>query len=158
MEIAYFWFIASILLFLFEAMGLSGIGLLFAAIAALCVGIMIELGLLDPLNHIAQGAAFFAFTALWAALLWWPIKKLRMGKQLHHHHNMIGRTATVAAAGLTKDITGFATWSGTSMRARLAPDAAIETAPAGTELKIVKVDGSTLILAQIDYPIATDNI
>lgn len=152
MEIAYYWFLASALFFLAEALGISGIGLLFAAIGAFCLGILLQTGLLSPENIVAQGALFFLLTAIWAAVLWAPIKKIRMKKSTRDHQDIVGRMAVVDDGGLRKGARGNARWSGTTMNARLADDAAINTAAAGDELKIVKVDGSTLVLAQKDYP------
>lgn len=151
MEVAYIWFIASVLFFFLEMIGISGIGLLFAAIGAFCVGLTIELGFIGSTDYLAQGVIFCAFTALFALVLWKPLKKLRGSDQ--RHHDMVGRTAKAASGGLSKGKTGRAKWSGTTMRARLAEDANISDAAEGDELKIVKVDGSTLILAQMDYPI-----
>lgn len=156
MDTAYIWFIASILCFLAEAAGATGIGLLFAAIAAFCVGILLETGYVDAADHLMQGSAFFVLTAFWAVVLWKPLKKLR-SSQTQKHNDMIGRTATVDTDSLKKGAEGQALWSGTTMRARLADDATIEEAGKGTALKIVAVDGSVLILAQKDYPLATQD-
>lgn len=156
METAYIWFLASILFFVAEALGISGVGLLFAAIAAFCVGLGLQFGLLGESNHILQGAAFFGFTALFAVLLWKPMQKFRVSHKSETHHDVIGRTALVAGDGLVKGKTGLAQWSGTTMSAQLASDAAINSAAIGEELKIVRVDGATLVLAQLDYPLAAD--
>lgn len=153
MDYFHFWFIASILFFALEALGASGIGLLFAAIAALCMGLLVQSGVIAPDNYLAQTAGFFTLTALCALLLWKPLKKMRLAKAPAPHHDMVGRFAIVGDAGLTKNKTGAAMWSGTSMYARLADDAAIEIAAGGEELKIVNLDGSTLLLAQKDYPL-----
>lgn len=155
MEYSYYWFIASLLFFLLEALGASGIGLLFAAIAAFCLGILLQLGYIAEDAYLAQGAAFFVLTALWALVLWKPLNRMRLQKPAQDHHDMIGRIATVDVEGLSKGKIGHARWSGTTMRARLAEDAALDVAAGGSELKIVAVDGSTLILAQKDYPPAT---
>lgn len=154
MEYSYYWFIASLVFFLLEALGASGIGLLFAALAAFCIGILLQTGLLGEADYLAQGGIFFILTALWALLLWKPLKAMRLAKTAQHHHDMIGRLAVVGDAGLAKGKkSGQVRWSGTTMRARLADDAAIDIAAGGEELKIVAVDGSTLILAQKDYPL-----
>lgn len=157
MEAAYIWFLASILFFFVEAFGVSGIGLLFAAIAAFCVGIVLQMGFLDSANPISQGATFFSLTAFWAAVLWKPMKNIHFGKPRRRHHDMVGRIAVVGEEGLYKGKTGNVTWSGTTMRARMADDAAMDEAVAGEELMIVKVDGSTLVLAEKDFPLPSNN-
>lgn len=156
MEKVYIWFLASILFFVAEALGISGVGLLFAAIGAFCVGLSLQFGLLEEGNSIFQGAAFFGFTALSALLLWKPMQAFRVSHKSETHHDIVGRTAIVAGDGLVKGKTGIAQWSGTTMSARLASDAAINSAIVGEELKIVRVDGAMLVLAQLDYPLATD--
>lgn len=150
MSTAYIWFLAAIVCFLAEAVGITGVGFFFAAISAFCVGMLIEMDYLAAEDLLMQGSAFFVFTAFWALVLWKPMQKIRSGKT-ESHNDMIGRTATVDAAGLQKGATGNARWSGTTMRARLADDASVAEAVEGTELKIIAVDGSTLILAQKDY-------
>lgn len=155
MEYSYYWFIASLLLFLLEALGATGIGFLFAALGAFCLGVLLQFGYLPEDEYLAQGAVFAALTALWTLVLWQPLKRMRLSKPAQDHHDMIGRHATVDAEGLAKGQKGQAHWSGTTMRARLADDAAMDVASGGTELKIVAVDGSTLILAQKDYPLTT---
>lgn len=157
MEVTYFWFLASILFFFIEAFGVSGVGLLFAAIAAFCVGMVLQLGFLDETNLISQGATFFALTGFWALVLWKPLKHSHFGKSRRRHHDMVGRMAIVGEAGLHKGKTGTVSWSGTTMRARLADDAAMDMAAAGDELMIVNVDGSMLILAQKDFPLPSNN-
>lgn len=156
METAYIWFLASILFFVAEALGVSGVGLLFAAIGAFCVGLSLQFGLLPEGNSIFQGAAFFGFTALSALLLWKPMQAFRVGHPSEKHHDIVGRTAIVAGDGLVKGKPGLVQWSGTTMTARLASDAAMNSAIIGEELKIVRVDGATLVLAEMDYPLATD--
>lgn len=153
METAYIWFLASILFFVAEALGVSGVGLLFAAIGAFCVGLSLQFGLLAEENTIFQGAAFFGFTALSALLLWKPMQAFRVNQKSDIHHDIVGRTAVVAGDGLVKEKQGLAQWSGTTMTARLASDASLNAAAVGEELKIVRVDGATLVLAQLDYPL-----
>lgn len=157
MEYAYYWFIASVVFFLAEALGISGVGLLFAAIGAFCMGLLLQLEFLSTDDYVTQGAVFFMLTAFWTLVLWVPLKKMRLSNPAEEHNDMVGRTATVGDEPLQKGKSGHVRWSGTTMRARLADDASIDSATAGDELKIVKVDGATLILAQKDYPTAKNN-
>lgn len=153
MEYSYYWFIACILFFLLEALGATGIGFLFAALGAFCTGILLQAGLIAEDQYLTQGAAFFMLTALWALILWRPLKRMRLSKSAPNHHDIVGRHAIVSDEGLAKGSTGHARWSGTIMRARLAEDAVMDMAAGGQELKIVAVDGSTLVLAEKDYPL-----
>ncbi len=155
-ETFWIWYGASMAFFLLEAFGATGIGFLFAALSALCTGGLVQSGLIATDDHLMQAISFFGFTALWAAVLWKPLKKLRMQKPAQIHNDMIGRLAVVAKKDLKKKASGQATWSGTTMTARLADDAKTDIAKVGEELKIVDVRGSTLILAEEDYTHPTE--
>lgn len=154
MELHY-WYLLSVVLFLLEALAVPGIGLFFAAFGALTVAILVQWGILPLDNNLAQYTAFFLLTGLWTALLWTPLKKFRVKRLMkgETHHDVIGRMARVAGEGLRKNQRGAAEWSGTLMTARLADDATIEEAAGGVELKIVALDGATLILAEASYAI-----
>lgn len=153
----YFWFGLSMAFFFLEAYGITGIGFLFSALAALCMGIIMQNGWIDARDTVAQAATFFGLTGLWAAILWKPLKKFRMSRPTQTHNDMIGRFATVTEGGLQKGKSGHVHWSGTLMRARLAEDAAIDAAEAGEELKIIAVQGATLILAESSYLVEDKN-
>lgn len=148
---AYSWFILSMILFFVEAFGVPGVGALFAALSALCIGLFVQQNILSESDLIMQGAAFFGLTGVWAAALWKPMKKFHLAKPSQHHHDMIGRIAIAAEGGLEKGRLGKAKWSGTTMTARLADDASIDIASDGVELKIIGMDGSTLLLAEASY-------
>lgn len=145
MQIWHYWYLLSALLFLLEAAAIPGIGFFFAAIGALSVGLLVQWDIIGA-SWLAQTTAFFFLTGLWTVLLWKPLQKLRPSKFAQDkHHDIIGRKAIVGPEGLVKGKRGHATWSGTLMSARLADDAN-EDAPAGAEMKIVDLEGSTLVL------------
>ena len=156
MEVWHYWYLASLIMFLLEAMAIPGIGFFFAAIGAFILGVLVQMGVVPADNLLAQGGVFFMLTALAAAALWKPLKNFRIGNT-ETHNDVIGRIAVVGDEGLAKGKKGTAKWSGTIMTARLAADAAIESAAAGTELKIVEMQGSTLILAESAYPLKNQN-
>lgn len=155
LEVWSYWYIASMALLLLEALAMPGVGLFFAAISALCLGALTQSGVIAADDSLTQGTVFFFLTALWAVVLWKPLKRMRLSKSPQSHHDMIGRSAYVTGGALEKGTKGTAKWSGTIMTARLAKDAGIEAAAEGTELKIVDVQNATLILAELDYAIST---
>lgn len=125
-----------------EAFLLPGVGLLFAGLAGMTVGILAQLGLVD--NPYAQAGLFFLFTGVWAALLWKPLRKFRSGSQPGGYQNIVGSTAVVIGAPLTAGAKGQVRWSGTTMQARLAADShPAEVAP-GQEVTVVSVEGIVL--------------
>lgn len=136
------WLIAGVACFALEAIGMSGIGFLFAGLGALTVGSLVTA--MPELSLLQQGVIFLAATALWAALLWKPLRKYRGAETKNGYQNMIGDTVYIGAQGLAPGAIGEATWSGTIMKAELAPGA--EALAAGAAAVIISVTGNTLIV------------
>ena len=140
-DAATIWFLAGGALIAIEVFLVSGIGIFFAGLGAITVGLIL---LFKPdYSTVAQFTWFFASTALWAAVLWKPFKSFYSAPD-HGHNDMIGRNVTVGPEGLTKEKKGSVKWSGTMMNARLSDSATIENAEAGAELVILSVSGGTL--------------
>jgi membrane protein implicated in regulation of membrane protease activity len=138
----YAWLLAGVILIAAEALGISGVGLLFAGLGAIAAGAGLHLGLVEPDAHVTQFCIFFLFTVVFAALLWKPMQKFR--NRTPHYHNIIGETAYVGVNGLNRQSGGEVTWSGTIMKAKLAPNPAIEALEPGAKVKIVEITGATL--------------
>lgn len=146
MTIMYIWLLAGVLLLAAEALGASGVGLMFAGLGSLTVGMLLSFGIVAEDASILQFTLFFAATALWTALLWKPLQKFKLPKQGGGYNNIIGDTAYVGSAGLTKGIAGEVTWSGTIMKAELATDANAQKLEAGSQVTIVETTGAKLIV------------
>lgn len=143
-SVASVWLIAGVVFIAIEALGVPGVGFLFAGLGALTVGVAMQLGFVLP--DLSQWIVFCVAAAAWTALLWVPLKKFRIGRHSHSFRNMVGDTAYVGSAGLTKGQTGEATWSGTIMKASLLNDASVDSLEAGAQVIIVDVSGNTLIV------------
>lgn len=144
---SFLWLIAGAFFMGLEAFGVSGIGFLFAGLAAITTGIIIESAAVGTEAYVAQFAWFFGCTALWGALLWKPLRKFQKGRKASDgYHNMIGDVAIVSESGIKKGEAGQAHWSGTIMRAQLSSHCATEALPTGSKVKIVDVKGATLIV------------
>jgi membrane protein implicated in regulation of membrane protease activity len=139
------WLLAGVLLFVAEALGANGMGLFFAGFAALLTGALLQLGILDSDATIVQFVVFFAATAIFSVLLWKPLKKFRINRG-GGYSNMVGDTVVVGSAGVRQSMGGDVTWSGTIMKAELAPDAGVDSLPAGSQAIITSVRGATLIV------------
>lgn len=142
--ISVYWLIAGAVLLAFEAFGIPGIGSLFAGIAAIFVGALVELGLIDPLSHITQLGVFGLATVVLAALLWNKLKSWRVNPNAPQYSNMVGTEATVTRE-LINDAIGEVRWSGTLMRARLADKSG--SALVGATVVVRDTDGNVLIVA-----------
>ena len=145
MQPSILWLIAGIVLCGAEAALGPGIGLFFAGLAAVVVAALTAFGLVAQQNYVAQGAWFFALTALWAVLLWKPMQRFR-SQRGNGYTNMIGDEAEVIGEPITRARRGQARWSGTIMLAELAPDAPHDTLPLGARVTIVGVKGNRLIV------------
>lgn len=144
--IIYLWFIGGGLLIAAEAFAAPGLGFFFSGLAAISVGLIISIGILDPYNYAFQMICFFAFTAAWAVALWKPFYKAKKYKKTEDIQDMIGNTAVVIGGSLTKGNKGKVKWSGTTMSARLGENSDIEEIPEGKEVTIEKVKGNVLIV------------
>jgi membrane protein implicated in regulation of membrane protease activity len=140
------WLIAGIALCGAEALIGPGVGIVVAGLAAMCVGLILEMGLAAMDAYAVQAAWFFGLTVVWALVLWKPIRRLRVGRGSQHYSNIVGEIGEVGAEGLRAGMHGEVRWSGTLMRAELAAGAQVEEIPAGAQVVIVEVKGATLIV------------
>ena len=140
------WLIAGVLFLAIEAIGVPGVGFLFAGLGALLVGALISLGMIADEAITMQWIVFFVASAVSALLLWKPLQRFHINRRSHSYSNMIGDTAYVGSQGLQKDKIGEVTWSGTIMRAELAKDAGAESLAAGSAVVIADVEGAKLIV------------
>lgn len=142
--ISVYWLLAGAVLLALEAFGIPGIGFLFAGIAAILVGALVETALIDPFAIVTQFGVFGLATVLFAVLLWNKMKSWRMNPNAPHYNNMVG-TEAVVTQELINDATGEVRWSGALMRARLADKSG--NAMAGSTVIIREVDGNILLVA-----------
>ncbi len=141
----YIWLIAGVLFFALEAIGISGIGFLFAGFGATTVGTLVYYGILDAGNTITQFIVFFVSTAIWAMLLWKPLQKFRLRNGSQGYSNMVGETAYVGSNGIDAK-GGEVTWSGTIMKAQIASGVSQSRLEAGSQVTIVDIVGTTLMV------------
>ena len=140
------WLIAGVLMLVAEALGISGVGLLFAGLGALTLGALLEWGYVAPDDTLMQFIYFLGFTATWTLALWRPMRRFYSNRSGSGYKNMVGDIAYVGEAGLAKNHAGEVTWSGTIMKAMLADELDIEKLDAGAAVEIMRVHGATLIV------------
>ena len=145
MDIMYIWLIAGVLFFALEALGISGIGFLFAGFGATTVGSLVYYSVLPQDALINQFVVFFIATAAWAILLWKPLQRFRLRSPAQGYNNMIGETAYVGASGIDEK-GGEVTWSGTIMKAQIAQGVSAKRLDAGSQVTIVDIVGTTLMV------------
>ncbi len=150
LSVAVTWLLAGALLMALEAFGIPGVGMLFAGLAAILVGILVQVGLVGEDALIVQFGLFCALTAICAAVLWGALKRWRTSPDTaDSYHNMIGDRAVVGAGGLRMGARSQVTWSGTLMEAELDPTSAISELPPETLVEITAVKGNRLIVKPI---------
>ncbi|MFW0777737.1 MAG: NfeD family protein [Rickettsiales bacterium] len=140
------WLIAGVLMLVAEALGVSGVGLLFAGLGALSLGALLEWEYVALDDTLMQFIYFLAFTAAWTLVLWKPMRRFYSNRSGTGYKNMVGDIAYVGEAGLTKNQPGEVTWSGTIMKAMLADELETQKLDAGVAVEIVRVHGTTLIV------------
>lgn len=147
-EPAQIWLIVGATCLAVEALGVPGIGFLFAGLAAVLTGLLVHLNVVDVDNTGIQIAVFFAATTVLAVALWKKLKSWRTSPATAgDYRNMIGDRAIVGQDGLKKGEIGQVAWSGTTMMAELSPRAAVSSCAQGEVVEIVEVKGNKLIVA-----------
>ena len=147
-HIAYYWLVASMVFLALEAFGISGVGFLFAGLAAVCVGILIELDVISRFDMVEQFATFFGATTVCALLLWKPLKRWYSNKEGRAYSNIVGTMAKVTSPeGLRKGSLGEVKWSGTTMQAELTMESPKMHIAEGEMVVVVSVKGSKLVVA-----------
>ena len=136
------WLIAGAAFIALEVFGVPGIGFLFAGIAALIIGGLVEFDILASDDVLLQFALFSIMSLASAALLW---KKLKT-KRAVPYSNMVGTEATVATGGLVGNKEGQVKWSSTLMRAQLMENDGNTTIAEGTTVIIQHVDGNLMFV------------
>ncbi len=143
----YLWLIGGAVFMALEAFGIPGIGLVFAGLAAIIVGGLIQADIIEYSDHVLQFTLWFGMTVLTAITLWKPMKRWRLNPSAEDQfNNMIGTTATVTGGGLKKGVAGKAKWSGTTMSAKLADDAGVDMLEDGATAEVTAVKGTMLYL------------
>lgn len=146
-----FWLLSGALCIVLEAFAIPGVGFLFAGLAAISLGALLNLGYITEGAYLIQLTIFFLLTIGWALLLWIPLKKLRVPSQGENFSNIIGEKAHVSETPLIKGKEGYVKWSGTLMKAKLAEDAGIAIVALGEEVEIVQAKGTMLIVKPQSY-------
>jgi len=148
LDASYIWLIIGAVLLAVEAFGVPGIGFLFAGLAAILVGLLVDFSVIAMDDYILQTGAFFAATALFAVVLWKKLKQWRTSSSKDkEYQNIIGDKAIVGRGGLQKGQTGQVSWSGTTMMAEIEENATVDGIKEGVVVKIIDVRGSKLIVA-----------
>lgn len=142
---AHLWLLAGAFFLAIEVLGASGIGFLFAGLAAIVTAIVIESGLISNAQPLLHLGCFFALTALFAALLWKRLTHFRSSTK-GGYSNMIGDVALVGKGGLVVGVTGQVSWSGTTMMAEISPKSEETSFAQGAAVEIVDVKGNVLIV------------
>lgn len=144
------WLAAAVVFMLLEAFGLPGVGLVFAGLGALVAGFAVFSHVLAAEHVTAQFLLFLIASLIWALVLWKPMQRFRVGRRQGEYHNIVGGTAYVGAAGLSRKAGGEVTWSGTIMRAELARNAGVDVVEAGVAVVITEVHNATLVVQPKD--------
>jgi len=123
-------------------MGLSG-PLLFFALASLVTGILVSVGFINSWQ--SEVLAVGIITAIIAAILWKPLKRLQDSKgDTDNSSDMIGLKVP-ASSDITATI-GSIRYSGIDWQARLADDANVDSINNASLCKISAISGNTMLV------------
>jgi membrane protein implicated in regulation of membrane protease activity len=138
------WYLIAGISFVVELslMGLSG-PLLFFAIASLATGVLVDLNFIEGWQ--SEVLVVGLFTAIIAAILWKPLKKLQNTKSATDtSSDMIGlkiyASSNITATG------GTIRYSGIDWQARLADDTITEFISDKSQCQIVAIMGNTMLV------------
>ncbi len=156
MHIVTIWLLIGASLIVLEVITAPGLGIFLAGLGAMSTALVIEVGIVAEESIVAQCAWAFAFTVLWIAVLWKPLKNFRAAgrnkispEDNKEHSDMVGSVAVVSKSGLARGRLGQVVWSGTLMTAVLDELHGVESIPEGALVKIVSVSGTTLTVQPI---------
>ncbi len=137
--------IGAFLIFL-EIVVFSGIGLLFAGLAAICVGAALIPGWIESQSE--QFILFFFASAFWTAVLWKPLKKFIAGKE-SGFDDMVGSTTVVYGEPIEKGKMGQVKWSGAIMKCQFEPETeTIKIIAPDTEAIISRISNGLIIIKE----------
>ncbi len=145
-NISIYWLAAGALFILLEALAIPGIGFLFAGLAAITTGGLIEFSILPADKYILHTAVFLAASFAWAGILWVPMQHFHKKNKTEGFANMVGDIAIVCNGALVKGKTGEAKWSGTIMQAMLSENSRVEKLEEGQQVRILEVKGNILVV------------
>jgi membrane protein implicated in regulation of membrane protease activity len=138
------WLLAGSLLIVLEVTILSGVGLFFAGLSAICVGVTLITGWVE--SPTVQFITFFLLTGFWAAALWRPLKNFMRSPQ-SGFDDMVGSIAVVCGNPIKSGQMGKVKWSGTIMKCKLSLETGEKVHLAvGAEVTIVDVSNGILIV------------
>ncbi len=141
------WFLIAGLSFIIELsiMGLSG-PLLFFAIASLVTGVLVNIGVIEGWQ--TEILAVGLLSAITAAILWNPLKKLQNSKDnTDDSSDMIG--LKVPASSDINKVSGTIRYSGINWQARIAEDVDVDSITDGEQCQIIAITGNTMLVKPI---------
>lgn len=139
-----FWYVLSIILLVFE-IGLSGIGLFFAAVGAALTGICVSYDVVP--QGVSEWTYFFTLTFISVSVLWGPFRKIsNRGKE---YNNITKGRGIVESEKLNKHSLGTIKWSGTVVNAMLDNSSSDEELIQGDEVEIVSTEKNIFYVKKI---------
>ncbi|MEM7617665.1 MAG: NfeD family protein [Pseudomonadota bacterium] len=140
------WLIIGILFISLEALGISGIGFLFAGLAAITVGGLINFEIIAANNYYSQILTFFIAIVGWLMLLWRPMKNFYANRKVKKFHNIVGDEAIVLQDLNKENSAGVVKWSGVKMSAQIDEKSAVDIIKTNEYVIVKDLQGITLIV------------
>ena len=144
---AILWMLFGFILVVLEFSLLPAVGCIFAGMGAISTYVTLEISIIEH-DFVNEIAIFALATAVWAALLWLPLKHLSFMPQTKSYKNIIGSKAAVCDKDLVPGIMGMVEWAGTRMKARLT-DNSFDSVRVGQLVIIVTIKDNILYVTSV---------
>lgn len=140
------WMIFGFILIILEVAILPGVGMLFAGLGAVTTYVFLEFTVIDH-NWLNEIIIFALASAIWAAILWLPLKHVSLSSKANSYNNIIGSTAIICEHELTPGMIGSVKWSGVEMKAKLT-DTTTNSAQIDEQVTIVAIKDNILYVTK----------
>jgi len=140
------WLLFGVALIILEFSQVPGIGFLFLGLGGISTSIITNYWQEETL--LTQFAYFGIASLAWFMLLWYPLKTFlssNKNKLLRDTFDIVGSDVVVINKDIKTGTIGQVSWCGTTMNAKLAENAANNTAKVGDTLIVQEVKGNVLI-------------
>ncbi|PCJ29599.1 MAG: hypothetical protein COA94_00940 [Rickettsiales bacterium] len=143
------WLLLGAIFIVLEVTAITGIGFLFAGLAAISLGGIIQFDLITSNDPVLEIAIFLLLSFVWASILWIPFKRFKHSRTNKPFSNIVGDIAIIESSTLAPGKIGQVKWSGTIMRAALdSKGTAVLTK--GDQVVIKALNGNILIVESIN--------
>jgi membrane protein implicated in regulation of membrane protease activity len=144
MQEYYYWLIFGVILILKDSLWLNSVFVLSFGVAALIISALLGTGIISSSNYFFQFSIFAILISIFTILIF--IK--RKTKSLQKFSNVVGDKAIIFEHSINDDIIGKLKWSGTIVKAKIAPSSSKQHFEVGEVVEIASVVGNVFYIKE----------